>query len=212
MGAKARDVTNPWGPAPLDQYGRLDLFAHELLCDVPLHDVWQVELPGGGPGRSIADVRALFAFDSLANLNASVRFLFALRGWLGGIFRWDRAEASPTEASFLSRVPPSVLEASTEPPGSRDGPFELLYALEHEAVSEVHNATVHAFSVMAVEVVEGGYRAFWAIYVAPVGRFTPYYMRIIDPFRRYLIYPAILRHAHRTWQRSLAMDPAKVRT
>lgn len=78
----------------------------------------------------------------------------------------------------------------------------MLYALERGAVSEMRNATVHAFSVVALEEVEGGYRAFWAMYVAPVGRWTPYYMFLIDPFRRYLVYPAILRHAHRTWQRS----------
>jgi len=84
-------------------------------------------------------------------------------------------------------------------PGTADGPFTVLYVHSYEAVSEIRNATVHAFSVFALEPRLSGYRLFWAIYVAPVGRLTAFYMAVIDPFRRLLIYPAILRHLHRTW-------------
>ena len=41
------------------EYSRLDLLAHDLLRDVPLYDVSVVDLPGGGAGRSVADIRAL---------------------------------------------------------------------------------------------------------------------------------------------------------
>ena len=34
-----------------EEFERIDLRAHSLLSDVPLHDVWRVELPGGGPDR-----------------------------------------------------------------------------------------------------------------------------------------------------------------
>jgi hypothetical protein len=40
------------------EYLRLDLRAHDLLRDVPLYDVSVVDLPGGGAGRRIADIRA----------------------------------------------------------------------------------------------------------------------------------------------------------
>ena len=32
-----------------DEYKGIDLRAHSLLADVPLHDVWVVDLPGGDP-------------------------------------------------------------------------------------------------------------------------------------------------------------------
>src|SRR4029077_8428247 len=35
------------------------LRGHELLRDVPLYDVSSVDLPGGGSGRTVADIRAL---------------------------------------------------------------------------------------------------------------------------------------------------------
>src|SRR5438132_543142 len=43
------------------EYRSLPLRAHELLRDVPLYDVSSVDLPGGGSGRTVADIRALEA-------------------------------------------------------------------------------------------------------------------------------------------------------
>jgi hypothetical protein len=63
---------------------------------------------------------------------------------------------------------------------------------------------VHAFSVFALLERSSGYRLFWAIYVRPVGRITSWYMRLIDPFRRVLIYPAVLRYVRAAWERDVA--------
>ena len=41
------------------EYRSLPLRGHELLRDVPLYDVSFVDLPGGGSGRTVADIRAL---------------------------------------------------------------------------------------------------------------------------------------------------------
>ena len=83
--------------------------------------------------------------------------------------------------------------------------FQRLDLRAHELLADVplHDVwmveTVHAFSVLAFEPCSGGYRLFWAIYVAPVSRLTVLYMALIDPFRRALIYPAVLRHVHQSW-------------
>ena len=82
----------------------------------------------------------------------------------------------------------------------------MLYVSQREAISEVQNPTVHAFSVFALFEQPGGYRFYWGIHVLPVGRITSWYMRLIDPFRRFLIYPAVLRHIRTAWERS-ANDP-----
>ena len=42
-------------------FQKLELRCHALLSDVPLHDVWAIALPDGGPGRTIGDLRALVA-------------------------------------------------------------------------------------------------------------------------------------------------------
>jgi hypothetical protein len=97
------------------------------------------------------------------------------------------------------RVPEQDRRHSLVEPGTADGPFTVLYVHPHEAVSEIRNAIVHAFSVLALQPSGRGYRLFWAIYVARVGWQTALYMALIDPFRRWIIYPALLRHLHRAW-------------
>lgn len=192
----------PWSRADPAEYRELPLRAHELLCDVELHDVWQVDLPHHGFDYTIEAVRPLFAMESLASINLAVRALFALRGWLGRVFRWDAdgsAAQDPSE-SFLGRLTPADHEESLVEPGAPDPPFTVLYVHRHEAVGEIRNATVHAFSVLAMQPRFEDYRLYWAIYVRPVGRITGFYMALIGPFRRFIVYPSILRHVHRTWR------------
>jgi hypothetical protein len=140
------------------------------------------------------------AFENLAVSNGIVRLLFSFRGWLGRLFRWDSPPSGAAPLSDLERVPSRLLERSTVAPGSRDGPFTVLYATDREAVSAVRNATVHAFLVLALQPAANGYRLYWAIYVAPLGWLTRLYMALIDPFRRLLVYPAILSHVQRRWR------------
>jgi len=188
-----------WSLAEPTDYRQIPLRAHALLADIPLHDVWQVELPDGGPDRTIADIRSLMSAKSLAEMNPSVRALFGLRRIMGRIFRWDSSHSTLRTPSFLSRLPVQDRMRSLVEPGTADGPFTVLYVHPREAVSEIRNATVHAFSALALEPRPAGYRLYWAIYVAPVGRLTAFYMALIDPFRRLLVYPAILGHVHRAW-------------
>lgn len=194
-------MTRAWGRADPADYRELAVRAHALLADVPLHDVWQVELPGGGPDLTLADVHPLVSAGRLTSVNAAVRGLFRLRSALGRLFGWDAPESgsAPDPRSYASRVPTADVERSQVAPGSKNGAFTVLYLLDSEAVSEIINSTVHAFSVFALEPYAEGQRLFWAIHVAPVGRITGCYMRLIDPFRRWLVYPAILRHVHRAW-------------
>ena len=187
----------------VEEYERVDLRAHSLLADVPLHDVWAVELPGGGPDRTIVDLRALLSVENLAATNGAVRFLFGLRAWLGRVFGWDVESPRASAESFLSRLSPDDRECSLVAPGTPDGPFRVLFVSPTETISEIQNSTVHAFSVFALVERSSGYRLYWAIYVRPMGRITSWYMRLIDPFRRVIIYPAVLRHIRAAWARGV---------
>jgi len=142
----------PWSRATLDEYRRLPLRAHSLLADVPLHDVWRVALPGGGPSRTMRDVRSVFqAARRSQSLSPPVRALFALRWLLGRLFRWDGLLSEPEAWSFRRRLNEADRRQSIVEPGTLDGPFTVLYVHTMEAVSEIRNATVHAFLVWAVE-------------------------------------------------------------
>jgi len=188
-----------WSRVDSAPFLRLDLRAHTILAGVPIHDIWLVELPGGGPDRTLADVRNLMRAGNLTAINPAVRGLFQLRAWLGHVFQWDAPTRAVKTSSFIDRLSDEDRTLSLVEPGSPDGPFTVMYVHSFEAVSEVRNATVHGFSVLALEPCSGGYRLFWAIYVAPVSRLTGLYMALIDPFRRAVVYPAVLRHIHRSW-------------
>ncbi len=77
--------------------------------------------------------------------------------------------------------------------------FRTVYTFDDEALAEMMNRTAHAFICMALEPVTDGYRMYWAIYVRETSRLTPLYMALIDPFRRYIVYPAIVTATEREW-------------
>ena len=87
-----------------------------------------------------------------------------------------------------------------------DGPFTVLYVHPMETVSEIRNATVHGFLVWALEPTSTGYQLFWAVHVLPVSVWTRPYMMLIDPFRRWVVYPALLRRIHESWARQFQSD------
>jgi hypothetical protein len=181
------------------EFRALPLEAHALLDDVPLKDVNAVDLPGGGPGRTLRDVRALIPPGGLMKANLMTRALFGMRLWLGRLFSWDGPEHDRADASYLNRVSEAIRARSAAPPGTREDGFRLLYLLEQESLAEIRNATVHAFLCGALCARPGGYRLYWGIYVKPTSRLTPVYMALIEPFRRFLVYPAIFRRLRRAW-------------
>jgi hypothetical protein len=183
------------------EFQRIPLRAHSLLSNVPLHDVWAIDLVRAGPGRTIQDLRALLTKNKMNNASNTVNLLFAIRTVLGNLFGLDREPPRASETSFLHKLSPADQETSLVRPGTREGPFRVLFVSRQEAISEIQNSTVHAFSVFALLERSTGYRLYWAIYVLPVGPFTSWYMSLIDPFRRVFIYPAVLRYIKGVWSR-----------
>ena len=182
-----------------EEYKQIHLRAHSLLADVPLHDVWAIDLPEHGTDRTIVDLRSLLSKHSIRAASTTSNFFFALRVVLGRVFGWDREPPQALKESFVHRLSDADKQSSLVTPGTREGPFRVLFVSPQEAISEIRNATVHAFSVYALVRRSSGYRLYWAIYVQPVGRITAWYMHLIDPFRRLIIYPAVLRHIRSVW-------------
>ena len=100
-----------------------------------------VDLPGGGSGRTIADIRRL---ESAAPPSHIATFLYGLRYLLGRVFGWDR-EPMPPEDSLLKRPSPRDRCDSEITPGTLDGHFWILYQLPGKALRETRNKTVHGF-------------------------------------------------------------------
>ena len=180
---------------PPAEYLGLKLRAHEVLRDVPLHDVTAVDLPGGGPGRSLADLRALEKSGPPSRIAGG---LLGFRFFLGRLFGWDRNPMRPEE-SFLSRLSEGDRRRSEVAPGTCLGHFLLLYQFADEALAEIRNATVHGWLCTALVPRADGYRLYWAVYVRPVSWLSRPYLAAIEPFRRFLVYPSLLGRIRRNW-------------
>jgi len=139
------------------EYLRLNLRAHELLRDVPLYDVSVVDLPGGGKGRSVADIRAL---ESAAAPSRVANAIYGLRHFLGRVLGWDQMRP---EDSLLSRLSERDRRDSEVTLGTPVGSFLLLYQFPGEALSETRNATVHGFLCTALARTASGYRLYWGV-------------------------------------------------
>ena len=184
------------------EFQSVNLRCHSLLADVPLHDVWAIPLDGGGLGRTILDAHAIMFGSQRAPAKPTVRGLFRLRWALGRVFGWDDERNDPLALSYMHRLTEVDRLQSEVRPGTREGPFRVLYVFAHEALSELRNATVHGFLALALVPRPKGYTLYMAIYVSPVSRLTPFYMTLIDPFRRFIVYPALCRDAQRSWARA----------
>jgi hypothetical protein len=174
------------------------LRVHALLHDVPLEDAWAIPLSGGGAGRTIQDVRAVMVAGRAASPTV-VQALLRLRRRIGALFGWDRQRPGWNAESYADRLSPADRARSLVAPGTPDGNFRLLYRFEDEQLSELRNATVHAFVSLSLRPTPGGYLAFAGVFVKPVHRFTRLYMGAIAPFRRLVVYPAVIRKVQSVW-------------
>jgi len=174
------------------------LRVHALLNDVPLEDAWAVPLAGGGAGRTVQELRAVM-LEGREAAPAVVQALLGLRRRIGALFGWDRQRPAWNAESYANRLSLADRAQSLVPPGTPDGSFRLLYRFEDEQLSELRNATVHAFVSLSIRPMPGGYLAYAGVFVRPVHRFTRLYMRAIAPFRRLAVYPAVIRKVQKAW-------------
>ena len=185
------------------EYGALPLRVHTLLADVPLHDVWVVDLPRIREGVTLDEFyRLLSQHRLIGRLPLSAHALFRLRFFLGRIFRLEDQPKGAGAASFARGLTAEDRARSSLAPGTADGLFRVVYRFENELLLEMHNRTAHAALLMALAESEGGYRFYLAVYVCRAGWITQVYMALIDPFRRWIVYPAMLKNILAIWAES----------
>jgi hypothetical protein len=190
------------------EFHALPLRVHSFLAGVPLHDVWAVDLPRPPERATLAEFNPLESQDrAIGRLPTPVRSLFRLRFFLGRIFRLEAAPTGDGAVSFADRLTPDDRARTLAEPGTRDGLFRVVYRFENEVLLELHNRTAHAAVVSALADVADGYRFYFAVYVTKTSWITPVYMALIDPFRRWIVYPAILKNVRSNWLRFVSSEP-----
>jgi hypothetical protein len=137
--------------------------------------------------------------EGVAAAPAVVQVLFRMRSKIGRLLGWERERPTWSAGSYMDRLSPADRARSLTAPGTPDGHFRALYRFENELLNELRNATVHAFLSLSIQPTAGGYVAYLGVFVRPVHRLTRLYMGAIRPFRRLVVYPALIRTMQRTW-------------
>src|SRR5438874_3077426 len=187
------------------EFERLPLRVHTFLAGVPLHDVWFVDLPRWRAGVTLDDFlrtanNCLFTPSSLVRIPLGIRF------FVGRFFDWDREPAATTAKTFATRLTDTDHSTSLAAAGTRDGFFRVVYRFENEQLVELINRTAHAAALSALVETPTAYRYYLAVYVRRVSRFTPFYMALIDPFRKTIVYPSLLRSVRARWNQAFGAD------
>ena len=188
----------------------------QIAPDFALLDVWALPVRGGARDfETLLDV--IEALDPTNSRSALTRALFRLRFLLGAWLGWDdrtRERAIPgcTETSLRARLPEplrgtarAILRAPRR--GSGGGGFVPLYRTEREWAAELSNDTVHGVLHLAwIDEGDGRHRAQMGVYVKPRGALGEVYMKLIQPFRHWIVYPALMRQIGSAWGRRGARD------
>lgn len=175
----------------------------DIAPDLELEDVWALPVHGGAEDFPIL-LEVMGSLDSADSQSLTTRALFSIRRCLGSWFGWDDpandlAIPGSSETSLAQRLPDDL--CGTVADMNFDSlPFEPLYRTDTEFAAEISNETVHGVMHLAwVDQGDGRYQGQMAVYVKPRGRVGTTYMRLIRPFRHWIVYPALMRQIEGAW-------------
>jgi hypothetical protein len=188
--------------SPAEFYA-LPLRVHTFLSDVPLHDVWAVNLPKRRDGVTLCEFLRRTSQGGVNRLPPVARALFRLRFFLGRIFQLEAEPKDALAASFGSRLTAEDRARSFIPSGTPEGLFHVVYRFENEQLLEMQNRTVHGAALSALAETADSYRFYFGVYVRECAWITPFYLGLIDPFRKWIIYPALLKEIRATWDQNI---------
>ena len=183
------------------EFERLPLRVHTFLAGVPLHDVWSIDLPRWRAGVTLDDFLRT-ASNCLGTPPPLVRVMLNIRFFVGRLFGWDRDPAPTAWKTFATRLTDTDVSRSLAAAGTRDGFFRVVYRFENEQLVELINRTAHAAALSALVETPTAYRFYFGVYVRSVSRITPFYMALIDPFRKLIVYPSLLRSVRARWNQA----------
>jgi hypothetical protein len=191
---------------PAEEFGSRDFRVNSLLAHVPIHDVWAVDLRADPPPTldHLVDVARrgspTFSTPALTGLGG-------LREVVGAVFKWEDPRWDDPGASFLRLLEEADRRQSMAEPGQTMGNWRLLYVFPREGVVETQNGTVHLAVAATIGEGSAGARLFLSFRVREVNWTTRWYMRLIDPARRFFVYPSLLRQFAHTWEREGGSPP-----
>ncbi|NJD51449.1 MAG: DUF2867 domain-containing protein [Candidatus Methanoperedens sp.] len=189
---------------------------NKIANDFTLWDVW--EIPICATNSRTENFQSFYkiafeAFNKIQNNRTLVGFLFTIRFWLNKVLPLDNnINTLPIpgcyETTVRSRLKSNDLINSkigmNIKANNTDLEFRSVYLFENESLHELSNDTVHGLiHVGWIKKTDNCYTATLAIYVKPRGIYGKAYLKVIEPFRHYIVYPAMMKAMKAQWQEYL---------
>ncbi len=188
----------------------------KIATDFDLWDVW--EIPIDANNSSTENFQSFYkiaagTFKKMQNNLTLVSLLFSIRFCLSKLIPLDKnINTLPIpgckETSIKSRLNDRDLEKSKGGKAIKDTESDLefrpVYLFENESLHELSNDTVHALIHLGwIKKKNKYYTATLAIYVKPRGFLGKVYLKLIEPFRHQIVYPAMMKSIKTQWQEYL---------
>jgi hypothetical protein len=189
---------------------------NEIANDFNLWDVWEIPIVAN---NSVTENFQSFykiiagTFMKVHNNVTLTSLLFTLRYWLSKVFPLDKnINTLPIpgchETSIKSRLNDQDIALSKVGKALKDNNTDLemrpVYLFKDESLHEFSNDTVHALIHFGwINKEDNDYTATLAIYVKPRGIYGRLYLKLIEPFRHYIVYPTMMKTIKTQWQEHL---------
>ena len=186
----------------------------EIAPDFKVEDVWALPVHGGAEDFQTL-LELMVSLDPANSESLPTRILWRARDRLGAWFDLGRVSVpidhgqadaggqlpipGTTETSLIDRLPEDLSNTAADLIFDST-PFAPLYRTDDEYAAELSNRTMHAVLHLTwVDQGGGRYRGQMAVYVKPRGSLGKGYVALVKPFRRWIIYPALIRQIERAW-------------
>ena len=188
---------------------------HRITNDFDLWDVWHIPIKADNSKTENFNTFytiAVKSFLMIESRKSITSFLFKIRFLIGKIFHFDKnINTLPIpdckETSIKQRITNQDLKQDKG--GKRIKSknigldFPSVYLFEQESLHELSNDTVHGLVHLGWIKVDNYYTATLAIYTKPRGKMGKIYLKLIEPFRHYIVYPAIMKSIKKEWQKNM---------
>lgn len=194
---------------------------NEITSDFNHLDTWEIPLKiqQGKPRDLETILKVMHSRQPICDvMDWATEFLYWLRKDLGKLFGWDRhINLLPipgcAETSVSERLKKLGLTSSNDEPkyemfeDKESANFKTVYSLPDESLLELSNNTVHG--LLHYGLVRTGpewMTLFFSVYAKPRGMLGHFYIVMIKPFRRFIVYPTTIRNAKKNGHVSVPFD------
>ncbi len=199
-----------------------ECYVQNLTFDFKLLDVWEFPICFlESENDSLYKFRKIAIEPTFKNAfnNSITGLLFKFRAIVGHLFKIDEnVNKLPIPDSLEFNLTDRMTEADKKNHSSQFNidirtnnylDFKTVYSFENETLNEISNASEHALMHYSWIKKDDGYRIQMASYIKHRSKYGPFYIKLIEPFKRKIVYPYLFDEFVRRWHEFKLQDNSK---